>query len=301
MSNYSIKDLEHLTGVKAHTIRIWEQRYKIITPKRSETNIRYYNDDDLKLMLNVSLLNNNGFKISKIAKLTEAEIHEEVLKVVDVNDNYFDQISALTMAMLEFNESHFEKIIASNILKRGFEESMIHIIMPFMHRVGVLWLTGSVSPAQEHFISHLIRQKIIVAIDAQVVDPDPQKSEFMLFLPDGELHEISLLFAAYMIRARGFKVIYLGQSLPMVELKQVYDSKKADFLLTVSTSIAQIGDMQKYIDDLGDTFPESKILLTGRQIVGNDYKMKDNMEVLPSLQYFRELLESISEVGVTVR
>ncbi|ANQ47522.1 MerR family transcriptional regulator [Flammeovirga sp. MY04] len=300
MSNYSIKDLEHLTGVKAHTIRIWEQRYKIITPKRSETNIRYYNDADLKLMLNVSLLNNNGFKISKIAKLSQNDIHDEVLKVVETNENNFDQISALTMAMLEYNEAHFEKIIASNILKKGFEDTMIHIVMPFMSRIGILWLTGSVSPAQEHFISNLVRQKIIVATDAQILDNVPEQPSFMLFLPEGELHEISLLFAAYMIRARGYRVIYLGQSLPFNELIDVYKCFKPEYLLTISTSLSQIGNMQDYIDKLGNTFPQSKILLTGRQIVGNDYKMTDNMEVLPSMQYFMELLENI-KVTATVQ
>ncbi|MBB3698561.1 MerR family transcriptional regulator [Flammeovirga yaeyamensis] len=300
MSNYSIKDLEHLTGVKAHTIRIWEQRYKIITPKRSETNIRYYNDADLKLMLNVSLLNNNGFKISKIAKLSQDDIHDEVLKVVETNENNFDQISALTMAMLEYNEAHFEKIIASNILKKGFEDTMIHIVMPFMSRIGILWLTGSVSPAQEHFISNLVRQKIIVATDAQILDNVPEQPSFMLFLPEGELHEISLLFAAYMIRARGYRVIYLGQSLPFNELIDVYNCFKPEYLLTISTSLSQIGNMQDYIDKLGNTFPQSKILLTGRQIVGNDYKMIDNMEVLPSMQYFMELLENI-KVTATVQ
>ncbi|OHX68147.1 MerR family transcriptional regulator [Flammeovirga pacifica] len=300
MSNYSIKDLEHLTGVKAHTIRIWEQRYKLITPKRSETNIRFYNDSDLKLMLNVSLLNNNGFKISKIAKLSQDEIHDEVLKVVETNESSFDQISALTMAMLEFNESHFEQIIASNILKKGFEDTMINIVMPFMSRIGILWLTGSVSPAQEHFISNLVRQKIIVATDAQIIENQPDQPTFMLFLPEGELHEISLLFAAYMIRARGFRVIYLGQSLPFNELKDVHNGFQSEYLLTVSTSIAQISDMQKYIDKLGSAFPDSKILLTGRQIVGNDYKMHDNMEVIPSMQYFMELLDSLKE-PVTVQ
>ncbi|MBB6459943.1 MerR family transcriptional regulator [Flammeovirga kamogawensis] len=300
MSNYSIKDLEHLTGVKAHTIRIWEQRYEIITPKRSDTNIRYYTDDDLKHMINVSLLNNNGFKISKIAKFTAEEINQEVYKVLDVNDNYQDQISALTMCMLEFDEAHFEKIISSNILKKGFESTMVNIILPFMMRIGVLWLTGAVSPAQEHFISNLIRQKLIVAIDAQITSSVPDKPSFMLFLPEGELHEISLLFASYVIRARGFKVIYLGQSLPLHEVKDVYKGCKSEYLLTVMTSLTQINDVQKYLDQISSSFPESKILITGRQVVGNDFKLGENMEVLVSMPYFLSLMDSIVAETATV-
>ncbi|WP_044201318.1 MerR family transcriptional regulator [Flammeovirga sp. OC4] len=295
MSTYTIKDLEHLTGIKAHTLRIWEQRYKIIIPKRSETNIRYYDDDDLKLMLNVSLLNSHGIKISKIAKLTQEQIREEVFNVMSSSDNYSDQITQLTTCMLNFDEFQFEKVISTAILKYSFEESMINIIFPFLTRVGFLWQIGAISPAQEHFISHLVRQKIIVALDAIMLKDDKGKPRFTLFLPEGELHEITLLFACYIIKSRGFKVTYLGQSLPLEELQEVYKTTPCEYMLTVSTSLIKTGNLQEYILNLGKAFPDTKVLLTGRQIIGMDYEMTDNAELLPSLPGFIGLIDNLAK------
>ncbi|MFY7911452.1 MAG: MerR family transcriptional regulator, partial [Emticicia sp.] len=163
MSNYSIKDLEQLSGIKAHTLRIWEQRYNIINPKRTDTNIRTYDDNDLKLVLNIALLKDHDYKISEIAKLSLEELSKEVLAISDKQLNYPDQIHALTIAMIDIDEERFEKIMSTNILQFGFENTMINIIYPFLSRIGTLWVTGSIGPAQEHFITNLIRQKIIVA------------------------------------------------------------------------------------------------------------------------------------------
>ncbi len=147
MSVYSIKDLEQLTGIKAHTIRIWEQRYDIVSPERTDTNLRYYNSEDLKTMLNVSTLNNNGHKISKIAKMSEQEINDNVLMVISKKENHADQIRALTLSMVEMDENRFEKIMANNILQHGFEDTMINIVFPFLIRIGYLWQTNAVNPA----------------------------------------------------------------------------------------------------------------------------------------------------------
>ena len=215
MAKYSIKDLEHLSGIKAHTLRIWEQRYNLINPKRTDTNIRYYDQNDLKLVLNVSLLKENGFKISKIADMSTEEMFEEVKRVSEKTTSFADQIYALTLAMIDLDEQRFEKIISTNTLKIGFERTMMNVISPFLSKIGIMWITDSINPAQEHFISNLIRQKLMVAIDGQYPTLDDNAKRYMLFLPDGELHELSLLFANYLIRARHNKVIYLGQSMPM--------------------------------------------------------------------------------------
>jgi DNA-binding transcriptional MerR regulator len=155
VSNYSIKDLEQLSGIKAHTLRIWEQRYNLLCPKRTDTNIRYYDDQDLKLILNVALLNDNGFKISKIASMEPSEMREEVMKLTERTLTHDDQIHALTISMIEMDEDRFDKILSTNILKLGFEQTMMNIIYPFMSKIGVLWQTGAINPAQEHFISNL--------------------------------------------------------------------------------------------------------------------------------------------------
>jgi len=159
MSTYSIRDLEQLSGIKAHTLRIWEQRYAILSPDRTDTNIRTYGDDDLKRVLNISLLKDHGYKISEIAKLSSEDLNREVVKISERPLNYPDQIHALTISMLDLSEERFEKIISANIAQSGFENTMINIIYPFLSRIGTLWVTGSIGPAQEHFITNLIRQK----------------------------------------------------------------------------------------------------------------------------------------------
>ncbi len=159
MAVYSIKDLEKLSGIKAHTLRVWEQRYDIIHPHRTKTNIRYYLDDDLKFILNIALLNKNGIKISKIAQMSREEIAEKVAAISEINFEYGTQLDALTISMIEMDEYKFDRIIRTNIQQLGFERTMLEIIYPFLDKLSVLWLTGSINPVQENFMSYLIRQK----------------------------------------------------------------------------------------------------------------------------------------------
>lgn len=283
MSSYSIKDLEQLSGIKAHTLRIWEQRYSIIQPKRTDTNIRTYDDHDLKLVLNISLLKDHGYKISEISKFSLEEMYQEVIKISDRQLNYPDQIHALTISMIDLDEERFEKIISTNILQFGFENSMINIIYPFLSRIGTLWITGSIGPAQEHFITNLIRQKLIVAIDGQVNKQGQNGKKYILYLPEGEMHEISLLFANYIIRARYNKVVYLGQNLPFSELTFAYNIHRPDCIFSVITSVPTNQDVQTYVTKLATQFPDSHILLTGYQIVGQDIRMPENGTIVNNI------------------
>lgn len=292
MSTYSIKDLEQLSGIKAHTLRIWEQRHNLLSPKRTETNIRYYDDDDLKLILNVALLNDNGFKISKIAVMSGAEIKQNVIQLTDRSLTHDDQIHALTICMIEMDEERFDKVLSTYIIKIGFEQTMLNIIYPFMSKIGVLWQTGAINPAQEHFISNLIRQKLIVAIDGQIYKNGGKK--FLLFLPEAELHEISLLFAAYLIKLKGHKVIYLGQNTPNEDLLTVYRLHQPDFLMTVITTSPSSENIQEYINLLSERFSQSKILLTGYQVVGQDLNFPENVIVM---NYIRSIIEYLTELG----
>lgn len=290
MSNYSIRDLEQLSGIKAHTIRIWEQRYNIIQPKRTDTNIRMYDDQDLKLVLNISLLKDHGYKISDIAKFSLDEISQEVMAISDHKLNYPDQIHALTIAMIDLDEDRFEKIISTNFLQNGFENTMLNIIYPFLTRIGTLWLTGSIGPAQEHFMSNLIRQKVIVAIDGQVIKYHPNSKKFLLFLPEGELHEISLLFTSYVIRAHHHRVIYLGQTLPFNELVFAYDVHQPDYVFASITSVPAHDEVQTYVNKLCQQFPKAQILLTGYQVVGQDIEIGPNCTIINKLEDLVELL-----------
>lgn len=290
MSSYSIRDLEQLSGIKAHTIRIWEQRYNIIQPKRTDTNIRMYDDQDLKLVLNISLLKEHGYKISDIAKFSLSEISQEVMAISDKKLNYPDQIHALTIAMIDLDEDRFEKIISTNFLQNGFENTMLNIIYPFLTRIGTLWLTGSIGPAQEHFMSNLIRQKVIVAIDGQVIKYHPNSKKFLLFLPEGELHEISLLFTSYVIRAQHHRVVYLGQTLPFNELVFAYDVHQPDYIFATITSVPAHDEVQTYVSKLCQQFPKAQILLTGYQVVGQDIEVGANCTIINKLEDLVELL-----------
>ncbi|GAB4407933.1 MAG: MerR family transcriptional regulator [Bacteroidia bacterium] len=290
MGHYSIKDLEQLSGIKAHTLRVWEQRYGIIEPKRTQTNIRYYDDRDLQLILNISFLNRNDYKISRIADMTEAEIHEAVRKISDSNLEFPNQVNALVISMVNLDEERFEKIISTNTLQFGFERTMIHIVYPFLQQIGILWQTGSINPAHEHFITNLIRQKLIVAIDGQMRPQNPYAKKYLLFLPEGELHELSLLFSAYIIKSRHNKVTYLGQSLPLKDVEMVCDLYKPDFIFTIFTSNPVREGAISYVKEIERFAGDARILLSGYQII----EIKKHLP--PSVMVFNNVPELIDFV-----
>ncbi len=284
MAVYSIKDLERLSGIKAHTLRIWEQRYGILNPERSDSNIRTYNDEDLKKVLNISILNNKGFKISKIANLGDLHIREKVLEVTETSPDSIIQIDSLVLAMVEMDEERFEKSLSYNILRQGFDNTVQDIVFPFLQKVGILWQTNSINPAQEHFISNLIRQKLIVAIDGanQKVAPNAQK--VLLYLPDQELHEISLLFANYTLKSKGLKTIYLGQSVPHNNLNSVYLLHNPTYIVSVLTCPLPDQTIKDYVDQLSAEFPSSQILLSGFQVLSAELPLPQNVKTFADMQ-----------------
>lgn len=277
VGKFSIKDLEKLSGIKAHTLRIWEQRYGILKPKRTDTNIRSYSNDELKQLLNITLLYNKGYKISKIAAYRKEEITDEVNKIVNTQINPCEQVDGLVIAMVEMDEQRFEKIISTNILQNGFSHTIENVIYPFLQKIGMMWQTGCVNPAQEHFISNLIRQKLIVAIDGQIVKENTSTKKFVLFLPELELHELSLLYFNYLLKSKGHKVTYLGQSVPMLDLQKVIEIIKPDYIVSVITQPQE--STEDYMNRLAKLFPKGNILLSGCQIVEKKIKTPKNITV----------------------
>lgn len=272
---YSIKDLEKFSGIKAHTIRIWEQRYQLITPQRTETNIRFYNDDQVKYLLNVSILVENGFRISEICGFSTDEFNDKLRETI--NNGYPTKedsqvksiINELVIAMLDLDERRFEKILASSLLQRSFEETLIKIIYPFLKRIGVMWRTGEVSTAQEHFIYQLIRQKIIVAIDG-VITPNSNAEKYLLFLPKSEFNDLLILLFTYILKNRGKQCIYLGADIPFKDLKQVTEISKPETIFTFVKAPTSKIEIQAYIYELSEEFPSKNILITG-----NPYFMEE--------------------------
>jgi len=263
MGSYSIKELETLSGIKAHTIRIWEKRHNIIAPKRTVTNIRYYSDDDLKKIINVSLLNNSGVKISKIARMSDPELKSEIVQLTSSKGEASLFIDQLVVCMIDMEEEQFEKLLSHLIMKFGFERTITEIIYPFLEKIGILWQTGNITPAQEHFISSLVRQKIIVAIDS-LPFPKPDATKVVLFLPENELHEIGLLFYHYITRNLGFKTFYLGQHLPYEDLKQVCQVHHPQIIITSIIASQRLQKITEYLQKLGQDFPLSQILIGGK-------------------------------------
>jgi len=291
---YSIGDLEKLCGIKAHTIRIWEQRYGIIKPQRTKTNIRYYEDGDLKKLLNIALLNKNGFKISRIAQMSDEEITNKVKSISEVNFEHNTQLDALTLSMIEMDEGKFDRIIRSNIKQIGFERTMLEVIYPFLDKLSVLWLTGSINPVQESFMSYLIRQKLIAAIDAIPYPSGNKAKKFMLYLPTGESQELSLLFLNYLLRSRGHVVIYLGQNINVNDLKDAVFVRKPDFCYTMITESYTNQSVDKYIQELEKNFPDTTMLLSGYQVVAQHIIQKNNIVPLDSLDSTLAFLDSLS-------
>lgn len=291
IGTYSIKDLEQLSGIKAHTIRIWEVRYGLLKPSRTDTNIRYYDDEQLKRLLNISFLIKNGLKVSKISLLDSKELNDTLAPFYNKQDNdqsTDDKINNLVVAMIELNENLFEKVFSSAVHHLGFENAVTKIVYPFLDKVGMLWTMGNIQPAQEHFISNLIRQKIIVAIDKQVL-PKNATSKFLLFLPEGEMHEIGLLLANYMIREKGNQTIYLGQNVPLEDVLQVCDSYAPDYVFTYLTTPRAEDDLKSFFDKLANSVKKGKVLVSGH-IPEVSFKLPTRVKRITSIKDLKSLL-----------
>lgn len=283
MAVYSINDLEKLCGIKAHTLRIWEKRYEIITPKRTAANIRYYLDDDLQKVLNIAFLNKNGVKISKIAKLSEKELVEEVSKYTDVDVTDDDKMDALIFAMIELNEYKFNKILDHNIKENGYEATMNEIIYPFMDKLSMMWMAGSVKGAHENFVASLIRRKTIIAIDQYSTTFNPKAPKFILFLPKEETHELSLLFLHFLLKKMGATVINLGTNVSLIDVIESQQITNAEYVFTLFNDSFTETPLQPYLDDISNHMKHCQVLISGYQTIAQNIKTKSNITILPGI------------------
>jgi DNA-binding transcriptional MerR regulator len=262
MSTYSIADLEKLSGIKSHTIRIWEKRYDLLIPKRTLTNIRCYDDEQLRKILNVSLLIENGLKISKIAKLNSDEINKKIDGISTSNLGYKSIINKLILDSLEFNESNFEELISELILKIGFSETYKNILIPLLNKLGVLWTIGDIYPANEHFLSNLINKKMYASIDSVNTDLSLNK-KVLLFTPPWEDHNFCLLYAEYIFRKSGYSTINIGQAISINSLRACIKKINPDIICTSLIVGHKEVKMQQFVDELWEIKRNSKILIGG--------------------------------------
>ena len=292
MTKFTIKDLENLSGIKAHTIRIWEQRYSFLKPSRTDTNIRYYSNDDLKTILNISILNKYGYKISHINNMSVNDVQARVAELNLAGAQQERIVNELIQVMVDLDISGFEKIIDKQIAANGIEKVILRIIFPFFERIGILWQTGHINPAQEHLTTNIIRQKLIVGID-QAKPVLKIKRSFLLFLPEREHHELGLLLVYYLLKKRGAEVFYIGANVPLKDAQFVNDTKKPDFIYIHLTSTSPGFNFEKFIKQTSEKISKPKIIISGFPTHGYKKVLPKNVEFKHSLV---ELVEFISSL-----
>lgn len=287
-ASFSIRDMENLSGIKAHTIRIWEKRYNLFTPERTDTNIRTYSIGSLQKLLNVTLLYNNGYKISKIAKIEETQIPIMVREIVSNNSEKSHAINALKLAMVNFDQTLFLNTYSSLLSEKSFRDIFSEVFIPLLNELGLLWQTDTISPAHEHFITHLIKQKLYINTEKlQMAEPTKKDKVFVLFLPENEIHELGLLYINYEITLRGYKSIYLGQTMPIDSLEDLlkyYDNLTFLSYFTVSPTK---DDMSSYFEKFSKTLNatgNSSLYVLGHQIQYVDQeKLPENIKIFDSI------------------
>lgn len=293
MNRYKISDLESLTGVKAHTIRIWEQRYKILVPLRTETNIRYYNDFHLKKLLNIASLIKLGNKISKISKLSSKEINENIAaienKATEAGIKEEMLINQMISAGLSYNEAGFEKAFSNSILSYGLLPAYEKVIYPMLSKIGLLWSTSELNPSQEHFISNLVKQKLFAAIDSLETSNDESDS-WLLFLPSREQHDLGLLVSNYGLRSKGEKVYYLGADVPINNLNLIIEAINPTHCLMFSVMENQESVVSSYLKELHNLHPKLNVKVCCSNFSANKLTLYPNQTAITSFEEFKTLL-----------
>jgi DNA-binding transcriptional MerR regulator len=285
MTQYSIKDLEYLSGIKAHTIRIWEKRYQLLDPNRTDTNIRSYSDDDVRRILNVAMLVKNGYKISNIAAFDEERLQNEVIRVTRNSNDPDRNIDRLLFHTVNLDTFGFEELLDKLILEYGFAKGIQQIVFPFFERIGVLWQTGSIFTAHEHFVSNLVRSRLIREA-GKFEKPQESAKTVLFFLRENEWHELGLLYFNFLAAQQGVRCVYLGQSLPFSDLSNLLIHNQFNYVCTSFIQAIEKAELEQYLVNLSRVFSPNKILISGRQIAIHKPKLPSNVSVVKNISDF---------------
>ena len=291
---FSIKDLENLSGIKAHTIRIWEKRYNVLQPMRTDTNIRTYDLASLQKLLNITLLHNYGYKISKIAEYPPDKIPMMVREIVSEKSAKNHAINAFKMAMINFDQTMFFNTYNRLLSEKSFREVFFEVIMPLMHEIGLLWQTDTISPAHEHFITYLIKQKLLINTEKlQLLEPTKDDKVFVLFLPMNEIHELGLMYLNYEILLNGYKTIYLGESVPTESLKDIKKYFSEVIYVSYVTVQPDKNVINDYVSDINKVILDdnSKIWFIGRMTEYIEQK-----SITSKVSVFNSILDLVNEL-----
>ncbi|WP_299101177.1 MerR family transcriptional regulator [uncultured Winogradskyella sp.] len=297
-NQFSIKDLENLTGIKAHTIRIWEKRYNLLEPKRTDTNIRYYDLENFQKLLNVSFLNNNGYKISKISSIKDEEIIQLVKEIAVKSDSDNHAIDGLKLAMMNFDQKQFYNIYNTLLKEKSFSSVFYDVFIPLLSTIGILWQTDTITPAHEHFIFSLIRQKIIANTEeVQSNENNNSKRTFVLYLPDNEIHELGLMYINYELINKGYHTIFLGASVPIDSLKDLANYYDDITFISYFTIKPDKENLRNYLDTLNNSILEpnnSNLWVLGHMLA------QVNLEKLPNTIKTYKDIKSLTETVANV-
>lgn len=286
--SYSVSQVENLTGVKAHTLRVWERRYSFLRPERTSTNIRYYTDEQLRKLLRIGMLTRNGHRISAVDQMSDERINELVTELVSTHAaKDEDIIDAFVLSMIKMDEDDFNVIYNQQVAIRGFLRTVTELIYPFLILIGGLWTTEKANPAQEHFVTNLIRQKILSAIEGLPHIP-AYAPRILMFLLEGDNHEIGLLLAQFIAKQCGWKVIYLGHRVPFDNLSPAIDISQPQALMTMFVT-PRPSSVNRILTDI-TALTDIPILVSGTQTnfekrmdSGNVYYLSNPMELVTYL------------------
>lgn len=281
--------MEILAGVKAHTIRIWEKRYNLLEPDRTDTNIRLYSDSDLRRLLNVACLVNHGYRISKVCTWDEPSLASEILKLQSTNPDVGTFLDRMTVHMVNFDGIAFTSLAEEIISIYGFDEAVMKVFFPFFEKIGVFWQIGSIFPAQEHFISNLFRQKLIVEID-KIGTGNPDQDIMLFYLHENEMHELSLLYYSYRALKKGYRAYYLGQNVPIDDLKRLGRIEKIRYVFTVFINSIEKTDLEQYLVDIKGIFPDRKFYISGLQVKQHKPLIPSGFTVIGTYKDFESLV-----------
>jgi len=298
MNLFSISQLSQFSGIKPHTIRIWEQRYNAFKPNRSDGNTRYYDDTQLRRLLNIVSLLENGHKVSSLCSMPDEDLYLMVsnLNTSEISESTEYFVSQLIAAGISYDTIYFELIFSDCVLKFGMKDAYLKVIYPMMERIGLMWATDSLPTAHEHFISNFVRQKLLAVIDS-IEAPDPSSESWMLFLPENEFHEIGLLYAQLVIRLLGKKVIYLGSNLPVESVISAIDHINPKNLLMFLVHYDLPEQIQKSLDKLTASFFGNKIYLAGNNKLISQIKLNVKTEYLQSIESLEEVLNTSTKLN----
>lgn len=291
MNLFSISQLSQFSGIKPHTIRIWEQRYHALKPKRSEGNTRYYENSQLRRLLNIVSLTESGFKVSELCSMTDEKLFELVRQTqkINVNDNVEYFVSQLIASGINYDDLHFEALFEQCLESFGMKESYIKVIYPMLERLGLMWASDTIRPVHEHFISNIIRQKLLKSIDS--LPNVNSASSWLLFLPENEFHEIGILFAQYLLRLSGKKVIYLGSNVPIQSVSEAIKDTQPENLLVFFVHYDLPEQVQEYLDILNSSFGGKAIYAAGNQKLISQLMYRKKVNYLQTIESLEQIIK----------